>query len=172
MKNSDELSVSNLSQAADYYENEYLQEQKTRYVRFDNNTHDFTVEVFLYEVRQKRDLPPPSGYDEWTGVTVGAQNIGRGQSRTVYLQKKVIGDFADAGLLNVKHVPTGRVTRTFNFRDRVARPGYYFERVIWGIKQTTATEHSTTIRVEFTGILSDGSIVTEEFEEIMDLYGK
>ncbi len=158
------LSISNIDSVADYYENDLSREQRTKFVRFCNNTHDFSVEVFLYEVRQKRNLPPPRGYDEWTGVTVGTQNIERGECRDVYLQKRVIGDFADAGLLNIKHVPSGRVIRTFNFPDQVAPQGKYFNWVYFGLIQRSSAESSVNLEVELKGYLSDGQVIENNSE--------
>lgn len=168
-KNVNELSLSEMSGIADYFENDYKREQKTEHVRFCNNTHDFTVEVFLYEVRQKRNLPPRSGYDEWTGVTVGATDIGRGQCRTAYLQKKVLGDFMDGGCLNIKHVPSGRITRTFNFKDRYAPEGKYFTKGYYGIIQNKSNENEANLTIEFKGVLSDGEIIEESFDEVIKL---
>ena len=163
------LSISKIQEVADYYENNFKTEQRTEYVRFDNNTHDFSVEVFLYEVRQKRDLPPPSGFSEWTGVTVGATNIDRGESRVAYLQQKVLGDFADAGCLNLKHIPTGRVTRTFNFTDRVAPAGRYFRAVNFGITQNNFVDKKVEVTIEFAGYLDDGNVIREFYTFLPDL---
>ncbi|SDJ62530.1 hypothetical protein [Microbulbifer yueqingensis] len=157
------MSIGDLDSVADWYESEIAKSTRTEFVRFENNTHDFEIEVFLFELRQTRQLPPPAGFEEWTGVTVGGKNIGRGQSCTSYLQKRVIGHFADAGLLNIRHVPTGRVSRTFNFNDRVAPKGRFFKWVKFGIVQRTSAA-DTDLILEFTGTLDNGEVVKNRQE--------
>lgn len=143
-----------------YYQG-LLKEQRTRWVSFENRTQHWRVGVWMYEIRQKRNLPPPSGFDEWTGVVVGSTDIKSGQKRTANLQVKVIGDFADAGLLDLVNENTGTRLKTFNFKDRIAGQGKYFTHMQWAIvpKESMGDE---VLGWEIEGVLEDGTIEKSE----------
>lgn len=155
-----ELELKDLDAAADWWERE-SEGKRTEWVRFENNTHVFEVEVFLFEFRQVEHLPPPNGFVAYTGVTVGATDIAPGERRTHNLQQKVLGQKADAGLLNVRNRRTGTVHRTFNFPDRQAPSGRFYRSQIWGIRQTNKLAEGADIELTFEGILDDGTIVRE-----------
>ncbi|MCT7942404.1 hypothetical protein [Shewanella holmiensis] len=152
---SNHKSLTELDLAAHY--SSLLEEKRTLWVSFENKTQHWRVGVWVYEVRQKLNLPPPNGFKEWTGVVVGGTDIKSGQKRTSYLQDKVRGDFGDAGLIDLVNENTGRRLASFNLRSQVAQQGKYYRYIQWAIvpKENLGDE---AFGWEFEGILEDGTI--------------
>jgi hypothetical protein len=152
----DVSSFADMEQVAKTYEDEQA-DPRTRFVTFDNDTQDWDVEVFLYEVRQTRHLPPRPGYDAWTGVVVGGTEIKPQMVVTAHLQNRVLGHFVDGGLLNLRNPRTGRVIRTYNLQEQHAAQGKYFVRAGWRIYQRR-TLLGEAIELTFAGLLDDGTM--------------
>lgn len=157
-----ELSFSNMSRLLEVFGKDADKQVRTEYVTFCNETTVWDVDVFLYDFRQIRNLPPPDGYVVWTGPIVGAKSIGPGQCQTHYLTVNVIGEQADAGLLNLKHRQTGKVIATFNFNERTAAEGKYYRTMKWSIVDGKNENDKDIVIMTFSGTLSDGEIVKSE----------
>jgi hypothetical protein len=156
-KAGDVSSFADMDEVAKNYEEERA-EPGTKFVTFDNDTQDWHVGVFLYEIRQTRNLPPRPGYDAWSGVVVGGTDIKPQETVISRVPRRVIGHFADGGLLNVRNLRTGRVIPTYNLREQHAAAGRYFVRVGWRIYQRR-TLLGEAIELSFAGLLDDGAMV-------------
>jgi hypothetical protein len=159
MSSNESISSTNLES---WYQSQ-LEEKCTRSVSFENKTQEWHIDWWAYEVRQKNNLPPRSGYVEYTGIVVGGTDNNPGQLQTAYLQVKVLGDFTDCGLVNCRHKTTGKLIPAFNFDDRIAGQGKYYATAYYAIADKP-NFGSGTLGWEFEGVLENGTI--DKFEGI------
>ena len=138
-----------------------MTEQRTTHITFENHTSNWRVGFWVYEVRQKNNLPPQAGYSEYTGIVVGGTDTYPGQVQVAQLQLKVVGDFIDCGLVSLKNQVSGKIITSYNFPDRSATSGRYFPTATFGIQDKPAFGRDA-LGWEFIRVLENGEIERTE----------
>ena len=133
---------------------------RTESVKFVNNTSGWTIQYWLYEFRQTLHLPPPAGFEAYTGIVVGGQDVRPGQEQVAMLFKKVQANFSDCGAWKLRH-SNGQTQETFNFPDKWAAEGKFFLRTTFTL--VDAPKYGpNAVAWEVAHLCNDGTVEKEE----------
>lgn len=133
---------------------------RTESVKFVNQTTNWTVQYWLYEFRQTTNLPPKPGFEPYTGIVVGGQDVRPGQEQVAMVQMKIQANFSDCGAWKLR-ASNGQTMETLNFADQIAPAGKFFLRTTFTMVNRTAFGENA-VGWEVTHLMSDGTVQKDE----------
>ena len=117
---------------------------------FQNGTTQWTAKLILFSGSYEGTWGQPAGYVNNTGVTVGGVNVNPMSNQNTILQPSVKCQATHIKCSGEFRHASGE-ERPYNFDDRYAEAGYYFEQISFGISPSKkATEEKIEVFLELT----------------------
>ena len=128
---------------------------------FKNLTNQWTAKLVLFSGSYEGTWGLPAGYVANTGLTVGGTNVTPMSDQTTVLQPSIKCQATHVKCSGQFRHSSGE-ERPYNFDDRYAEPGNYFEWVTFGIAPSkNATEDKLEVFLELTDNKGDKFFYTK-----------